>query len=464
MGKNKQVKYKKGKVWFTAIHGVLGMFIFSYNIGVFTPCQLNVAAALEWGENSQRYIAGISALIPLGALAGALFAGYMSHHAGHRKNIIIADLVIIAASLITILPSTGAFALGRYLSGIGIGIFSVLCPLYLSEISPSDISGKLGSLISVFGCLGSLTAFSIALLLPTENFTSSPMNNVYIIMFLFQGLVALVQLSLFLFHFKYETPMWLLSRGHEKPARKSLQFLYKQEYISELMENMQTSPLLQSNSKSLINYEFTYKELLTFAPETRKAMRLGILISVIQQFSGINAIMSYATTLFMNFGSGLMVARVFTVLTALLKFVSCFGLIPLIDCAGRKAVLIVGCIGMSFCLGLISATTQMFYLFPIILIELYLVFFVNSIGPICWMYSGEILCSKGMSICTSINWLSAFVVVLFFPIVNSYIGLNNTFLIFAFVNLIGSGYFFSDMVETKGKTKLEIRDLLAKRN
>jgi sugar porter (SP) family MFS transporter len=467
MGKGKEVKYKRAKVWFTAIHGVLGMFIFTYNMGVFTSSQPCVAASLGWGEKSQTYIAIISALVPLGALCGAMTAGYLSTHFGHRKNICIADLLIILASLITIIPFTLTFGLGRFLSGVGIGIFSVLCPLYLSEISPSDISGKIGSLISIFGCLGSLSAFSFALVLPTEDFLNDPLNNFWIFMFLFQGIVALAQLSFFVFHFKHETPLWLLSRGKDRKALTSLKFLYKDHHALELLENLQTSPLLQKND-SLENssfYENSWKDLLTFSPSTQKAMRLGILLSVAQQFSGINAIISYATTLFVNFGSGLLVARIFTVLTGLLKFLSCFCLMPLLDWAGRKKVLVFGCVGMSFCLVMVGILINfnVFYLIPFLFIEMYLAFFVNSIGPICWLYSGEVLCSKGMSLCTAVNWFSAFLVVLFFPLVTRYFGLASTFWVFAAVNLLAAGYFAVDMVETKGLTKAQIRGLFQKK-
>lgn len=454
--------YKKGNVWTTAVHAVLGIFIFTYNIGVFTPCQPCVAASLKWGENSKTLIGVVSSFLPLGALFGALFAGYMSKYIGHRKNIIIGDLVIIVASLITVLPSTVFFAFGRFVSGIGIGMFSALCPIYLSEMAPADISGRIGSLISVFGCLGTVFAFSFALFLPVENFDKDPSNDYWIYMFLFQGLVALLQLGLFLLHFKNESPLWLLSKGHTDEAISSLNFIYKSEYAMEVFETIQSTPMLnKSDSYLLVSHEFTYKELLTFTPETAKAMRLGLLLSLIQQFSGINAILSYATSLFNEFGSGVLVARIFTVFTGIFKFAICFCLIPLIDYAGRKNLLIGGCIGMGICLMTVGIMSQfdVFYIFPFIFIELYLGFFVNSIGPICWLYSGEILCSKAMSICTAVNWFSAFVVVLCFPFMIDFIGLGNTFWFFAAVNVLGACYFMVDMVETKGMMKNEIKAL-----
>ena len=98
-------------------------------------------------------------------------------------------------------------------------------------------------------------------------------------------------------------------------------------------------------------------------------------------------------------------ARTFTMLSGVVKLISVFGLLPLIDKVGRKKMLIYGCIGMSLCLvtmGIFS-TYSVFYVLPFLVIEMYLALFVISIGPICWVYSGEILPSRGMSVCTSAN-------------------------------------------------------------
>ena len=206
MESNPNKYYKPYKVWITAFHAALGSFIFSYNIGLFTSSQPCVAASLDWGDEKDTYIAVMSALLPLGALFGSLGSGYVSKYIGRRQNLIIADLIIITASVITVIPFTFCFGLGRFLSGIGIGNFSILCPLYINEITPTPISGKIGTMVMLFGSIGSLFAFSLALALPTGNYHSDPMNNFWLAMFLFQGLVAFIQLVLFFLVFSHETP------------------------------------------------------------------------------------------------------------------------------------------------------------------------------------------------------------------------------------------------------------------
>ncbi|OMJ67089.1 hypothetical protein SteCoe_35845 [Stentor coeruleus] len=466
MEKSLKKHYKKPKVWFSAFNAALGSLLFSYNIGVFTSCQPCVSAALNWGNDKDTYIPIMSALLPLGAMFGALFSGYMAKFIGRRQNLIIADLIIIIASIASIIPYTLSFGIGRFLSGFSIGNFSMLCPLYINEISPIEITGRIGSMVMLFGCLGTLFAFSFALILPTSDYNNDPLNNIWIAMFLFQGLVALIQLILFLTIFKHETAPWLANKGYKDQAQRSLKFLYYEEYAKQVFERIDNSSKINDSEINLENnYDFTYKEIFTCAKGTTKAMRVGVLISVIQQFAGINAIMMYATTIFNEFGSGVFMARVFTTVTGIVKLLAVFGLLPLIDSVGRRTVLVFGCIAMGICLGAMGffSMYKVYFVIPFLAIEMYLAFFVVSIGPICWVYSGEILPSRGMSICTGINWFSAFIVVLFFPFVVKVIGLSYTFWIFTAFNLGGALYFKFDMIETKGLAKKDIRELFASR-
>lgn len=377
-------KYRSQKVWITSLHAVLGSLIFTYNIGVFTSCQPSVSASLSWGSEAPFLIAVMSSLLPLGAMFGALTVGYLSKHIGRRQNMIYADITIIIASIVTVIPTTLTFGLGRFLSGIGIGNFSAIVPLYINEISPSDISGRMGTLMQIVGCVGSLFAFGFALALPTSDYSSDPMNNFWVVMFLFQGLVASVQLTLFYVVFTHETAPWLLIKGKQKEAIESLGFIYYSEFTEEIVEKLQLgkSQGVDKGDKGF-NQDFSYKELLTCAKGTTKAMRLGLMMSVIQQFSGINAILSYATTIFGEFGSGVFIARIFTMLSGAVKVIACFGLLPLIDKSGRKKILIAGCVGMAFCLALmgIFSLFEVYFVIPFLVVEVYLAKFFCVYWP-----------------------------------------------------------------------------------
>ena len=263
MSNDKKVPYKAGKVWFKTFHAALGSFIFSYNIGLFTSNQPCVSASLDWGHNEDYYIPIMSSLLPLGALFGALGAGFLSKNMGRRQNLIIADVIIIIASVVSVLPFTVAFGIGRFLSGFGIGNFSMLCPLYINEIAPADISGKIGSMVMFFGCLGSLFAFALALPLPTSNYKHDPMNNWWIGMFLFQGIVASIQMIIFIIFFHHETPHWLLNKGETEKALESLETIYNKEYTKNILEKMKKVSTIETPDDSTkYKDDFSYKQIL----------------------------------------------------------------------------------------------------------------------------------------------------------------------------------------------------------
>lgn len=435
-------KFNTARVWFAGLNSALGNFIYSYNMSVFTSSQPSVSATLGWGENSIRNIAVITSLNPLGSLIGSILAGYLSNYVGHRQNIIISDMIIIFATIITVIPSTFCFGLGRLLSGIGSGCFCMLCPLYLNEISPPEISGQIGSLMMIMSCIGSTLAFGLALILPTENYESDPVNYFWVLMFTLQGVAALLQVVFFMSFFTKESPFWLLSKGLTEESLDSLKYTYKADYAQEIIE------------KAKVKENFMHED-------SWKAIKIGIFVNVLQQLSGINAILSYTTTLFSELGSDVFTARVFTMVSGIVRLCASLGNIKIIDYLGRKNTLIYGTYGLSLCLASIGFISlyNTHYLIPIVLVQIYLAIFVMSSGPICWIYCGEVLSSRGMSICSSINFLSNFIIVLVFPFVKQLIGYDYTFFSLSLINILGAVYLYFNMIETKGMLKPEIQSL-----
>lgn len=440
-------KFNTARVWFAGLNSALGNFIYSYNMSVFTSSQPSVSATLGWGEDSVRNIAIITSLNPLGSLIGSILAGYLAKYIGHRQNIIISDMIIILATIITVIPYTFCFGLGRLLSGIGSGCFCMLCPLYLNEISPVEISGQIGSLMMIMSCIGSTLAFGLALILPVENYESDPINYFWIIMFTIQGIVAILQVTFFMSFFTKESPFWLLSKGLVEESFDSLKYTYKGDYAKEIME--------KAKVKENIMHEDSWK-----------AIKIGIFMNVLQQLSGINAILSYTTTLFSELGSDVFTARFFTMLSGIVRLCASLGNIKIIDNLGRKKTLIYGTYGLSVCLALMGfiSSYSVHYLFPIALVQIYLAIFVMSSGPICWIYCGEVLSSRGMSICSSINFLSNFIIVLIFPFIKQMIGYDYTFFSLSLINFLGAIYLYYYMIETKGMLKSEIQCLFAEKN
>ena len=436
---------KLTEIWTTGLNAALGNLIFSYNLAVFTSSQPSVASSLAWGNEFYFWVAVNSALLPFGALLGTLASGRMGQVCGHRQNLMFADLLTVVASFVTILPFTATFAVGRFLSGIAMGVFSMHCPLYINEFSPAWVSGRIGSLMMILSCVGSTLALGLALVLPVQDYDIDPMNNFWRFMFTLQGLFALIQLFFFLTVFTNESPFWLLKQGQMDQALTSLKFTYTEPEAKDLIEKMKNSKSIRSK-------------------DSVQALKLCILINILQQLSGVNAILSYATSLLSEYGSDLFIARVFVMATGLIRFVSSLGNIGLIDSVGRKKVLVIGTVLLGFCLCLMGIFDyfSVNFVLPIIVVQVYLAIFVMSSGPICWIYCGEVLSDQGMTLCTAVNFVSNVIVVLIFPFLKEWVGYTTVFLVLGVVNFVGAGMLQGMMKETKGLMKDEIRDLFGK--
>lgn len=463
--------YSMSKVWRLALNASWGSFIFGYNIGVFTSSQPNVSATLHWGSQKDLFIMLMSSILPLGAMFGALTSSYFAKKYGRRKSLMIIDVLTFIGAGIIIVPFTPTFAIGRLINGYCAGSFACLVPLYINETAPLEVGGKVGGIVQFQVTFGIVIAYALALILPTGDYSSDPLNYIWLALFAFQALFALLQLLVFMTSIRNETPAWLIENSKYDEALNSLKDIYDEEAAARILRRLE-----ENNKKSVVELgvdstkrgdeEPTYSEILTCKNNLGKLIRLGCFINFFQQFSGINAILTYSTAIFANIGGGLFLSRVFTLIVGIVNMVSTLAVFPLIDKAGRKKLVLIGGIGMTiclFCMGFFSGVFQgAGPAPPIIFIMIFIVFFESSIGPICWIYCGEILPTRAMSVCIFVNWFSAFIVILTFNIIVSAITMSGAFFLYAGLNLLGVIYFCLDMVETKGLDKAEIRKLMTR--
>ena len=465
--------YDMKAVWRLAMNASWGSFVFGYNIGVFTSIQPCVSATLDWGDNKALFITIMAAMMPLGAMFGALTSGFLARKTGRRKALMITDIITIVGSGIIIIPFTATFGIGRLVTGFSAGSFACLVPLYINETAPLEVGGKVGGIVQFQVTLGIVVAYAFALALPTGDYGSDPLNYLWMAMFGIQSLFALIQLFLYLTVYTMETPSWLIENSKFDMALHSLKQVYSQEEANEILKRLE-----DANKRSTLELgvdeqmkgseEPSYGEILSCKNDLGKMIRLGCLINFFQQFSGINAILTFSTAIFGSIAGGTFISRVFTLIVGIVNMTATLGVFPLIDKFGRKKLVMFGGIGMTFCLFLMgffsSVLSEAGPAPPIIFIMLFIVFFEGSIGPICWIYCGEILPTRAMSVCIFVNWFSAFIVILTFNLIVSAISISGAFFLYAGLNLLGAIYFCFDMVETKGLDKAQIRKLLTKKD
>lgn len=466
-----QSKYNMKSVWSLSLNASLGSFLLGYNMGVFTSCQPCVSATLEWGSNKDIYIMFMAAILSLGAMFGSMYSGTIARRYGRRKALMITDVLILIGTGITIIPYTPGFAIGRVVTGFAVGIYTCVVPIYIRETAPVEVAGKVGGMVQLLNTSGIVVSYCLALTLPTGDYDSDPLNYLWMGLFGFQSIIALIQFFTFLIVFRRDTPQWLVEKGRYDEALVSLKDIYYDEEADiafKSLKNTNKRSVVEVGRQSLIkgDEEPSYGEIIKCQNGLSKMVRLGILISLFQQFSGTNAILSFSTTIFNSIGGSTFMSRIYTCVVGVVNMASALGIFPLVERTGRKKLILIGGVGMAVCLFLMGFFSDvgkgLGHSPPIICILVFIVFYEGSIGPICWIYSGEILGSRAMSVCMFLNWLCTFIVVLTFSPLVTLITMSGAFFVYAGINLLGFFYFFFDMVETKGLDKGQIWTLLVK--
>lgn len=450
--------FNSRRVWKVGIVSSLGSFLLGYNIAAFSSIEA-VSSTLDWGDQKDTWITIMSALMPLGAVVGGAIAGGICERVGRRKGFMFTNLVTLIGSLIIVLPDTIGFGLGRFTTGLGVGLYTFLVPLYLNEVCPVEMSGKVGTLVQIQINVGVIVAYAFTLVLPTEDYDSSSLTYWWMFIFGFQALIGATQFLAFLCVYKLDTSVWYLKKGLKEEALESLKQIYSPESAEEVLEKLETKE--DSEKSTETGYQFSYKDLLLCRRGSAKLMRLGYLNNVFQQMSGINAIITFSVVIFGRLGGGVFMSRIYTLIVGVVNMLASLMSNPMIEKAGRKFLNVGGLAGMAVC-HLISGIfagplSDWSIVYPMCSILAYLVFFQATIGPVCYVYCGEIMDSEGMSICMAVNWFSFIVIVPSFTPLENWLGISVLFWIYSLICFAGFVYFKIDMVESKGLSKQEIQ-------
>ncbi|KAA3474592.1 plastidic glucose transporter 4 isoform X1 [Gossypium australe] len=357
--------------------------------------------------------------------------------------------------------------IGRLLAGIGIGITSAIVPLYISEISPTDIRGALGSVNQLFICIGILAALVAGLPL-----SRSPVwwRGMF-------GLAVIPSILLALgMTYSPESPRWLFQQGKISEAEKSIGTLYGKERVPEVMYELRTA------GQGSTEPEAGWIDL--FSKRYWKVVSVGAALFFFQQFAGINAVVYYSTAVFRSAGIASDVAA-----SALVGASNVFGTViasSLMDRQGRKSLLItsfsgmvgflffckgsffqsesMGSIGASMLLLSLSFTWKVLAPYSGILAVvgtvLYVLSFSLGAGPVPALLLPEIFASriraKAVALSLCMHWISNFVIGLYFLSVVDKFGISVVYLVFAAVCLLAVLFMAGNVVETKGRSLEEI--------
>jgi len=395
----------------------------------------------------------VSSLI-IGCIVGAAGAGVLGDKFGRKKVLIMAAILFIIGSIGSAIPDTfNGYIIARIIGGLGIGITSTLCPLYNAEIAPAKYRGRLVALNQLATVTGIFLVYFINLGIAGYGDHDWGVSMAWRWMF-GVGVVPGV-LFLVLLFFVPESPRWLIKQGKAAESLPILQKIHGDELARQEVLEIKESFKQESGS---------IRQL--FSPALRLALIVGVGLAILQQVTGINAIMYYAPEIFKEAGAGTNASLTQTILVGAINFLFTILAIWLIDKVGRKALLLVGSASMTVCLIVIGAAFQSGQPsgpLVLIFILLYVASFAVSLGPVVWVIMSEIfpnrIRGKATAIASMALWAADYVVSQTFPPLLGSIGPSVTFWIFGFMSLFAFLFTWRLVPETKGRSLEEIESL-----
>ncbi|EKS7793863.1 sugar porter family MFS transporter [Edwardsiella piscicida] len=415
-----------GMTFFVCFLAALAGLLFGLDIGVIAGALPFITDTFNITSSQQEWV--VSSMM-FGAAVGAVGSGWMNHRMGRKYSLMIGAILFVVGSLCSAFaPNVDILILSRILLGLAVGIASYTAPIYLSEIAPERIRGSMISMyqlmitIGILGAYLSDTAFS---------YTGSWRWML--------GVITIPAIVLLLgVFFLPDSPRWLASRNRHEQARQVLEKLRdsSQQAQDELNDIRDSLKLKQSGwALFLQNSNF------------RRAVYLGILLQVMQQFTGMNVIMYYAPKIFDLAGFASTEQQMWgTVIVGLVNVLATFIAIGLVDRWGRKPTLILGFIVMAIGMGTlgtmmyIGITSSVVQYFAIFMLLLFIVGFAMSAGPLIWVLCSEIQPLKGrdfgITCSTATNWIANMIVGATFLTMLNNLGSAHTFWVYAALNLI----------------------------
>lgn len=453
-------------VIFISLVSALGGLLFGYDWVVIGGAKPFYESFFGIGDSAALQGWAMSSAL-VGCLAGALAAGVLSDRYGRKRIFIVAAVLFVVSAIGTgAVDSFSAFIFYRIMGGVGIGIVSNLSPMYIAEVAPAQIRGRLVSLNQLTIVIGVLLAqifnFLVAEPVPSDSTVEMIGNSWngqlgWRWMFWLETVPAAA--FLFLLFLIPESPRWLAMRGNGTKAISILRKIGGHEYADKELKMIIAGDKKSSAMEGL-------KKL--FSLSMRKVLIIGLVLAVFQQWCGINVIFNYAQEIFSAAGYDISQMLLNIVITGVTNLVFTLVAIFTVDRFGRRILLLIGSAGMSAAF----LTLGICYYFHVtglpmlILVIMALAFYAMSLAPIMWVVISEIFPNAvrgvAMGVVTFALWSACFVLTYTFPLLNSALGASGTFIIYGLI-CTGGYIFISKFVpETKNKSLEELEKELVR--
>ncbi|KAF5082210.1 D-xylose-proton symporter [anaerobic digester metagenome] len=451
-----------GYVTFLSVVAALGGFLFGYDTAVISGTVSQVSTQFSLTSLQSGWYVGCALV---GSIIGVLFAGTLSDRFGRKRTMILsAILFTLSAVGCAISSNLDQLVLYRIIGGVGIGIVSIVCPLYISEISPASHRGRMVSLYQLAVTVGFLGAYLMNYFLLDLSVDFSSHNALLQKIFgteVWRGMLGaetLPALMFFLIIFLIpESPRWLLVKGQESKAVSIFSKIYNNTSVIAHQIN-ETKSMLQSERKS------DWKILLT--PGIFRAVIIGVAIAMLGQFMGVNAVLYYGPSIFETSGLSSGDSLFYQSLIGMVNMGTSVLALLIIDKIGRKKLVYVGVSGMVISLLLIGFYFMMgkslglSSIFLLVCFLLYIFFTAGSISAVIFVFLSEMYPTQirgtAMSIAGLSLWVGTYLIGQLTPWMLDTLTPAGTFFLFAFMCLPYMLIVWKLMPETAGKSLEDI--------
>ncbi|WP_058969099.1 sugar porter family MFS transporter [Type-D symbiont of Plautia stali] len=425
---------------FVCFLAALAGLLFGLDIGVIAGALPFIAKDFNVTAHQQEWI--VSSMM-FGAAVGAVGSGWMSSHLGRKKSLMAGAILFVIGSLWSAMATNPEMLIAaRVVLGLAVGVASYTAPLYLSEIAPEKIRGSMISLYQLMITIGILAAY-----LSDTAFSDAGAWRWMLGVITIPAILLLVGVF-----FLPNSPRWLAAKGDFRSAERVLARLRDtSEQAKRELDEIRESLKIKQSGWQLFQSNGNF----------RRAVFLGVLLQVMQQFTGMNVIMYYAPKIFEIAGFANTTQQMWgTVIVGLVNVLATFIAIGLVDRWGRKPTLVLGFIVMAAGMGILgtmlhiginSAAAQYF---AVAMLLMFIVGFAMSAGPLIWVLCSEIQPLKGrdfgITVSTATNWIANMIVGATFLTMLNTLGNAPTFWVYAGLNVFFILLTVALIPETKG--------------
>lgn len=444
----------------------LGGLLFGYDTAVISGAEKSIQHYLIDSLGLSTWIHGAtisSALI--GCIIGGAISGWLSSSIGRKQSLLIASILFFVSALGSGYPEFLFFERGeptigllwmfnfyRIIGGIGVGLASAVCPMYIGEIAPANLRGRLVSLNQFAIIFGMLVVYFVN----WEIAKGQSLEWIHEIgwrrMFLSEAIPA----GLFgiLLLFVPETPRYLTMVNKDQEALKILTKVNGPSLARKIQAEIRGT--IEHHSARLFSYGKT-------------VIIIGILLSVFQQFVGINVALYYAPRIFESMGAGKDASMLQTIVMGVVNVIFTVVAILTVDKWGRKPLLMVGSIGMAIGMFAIGALSyfEIIGIGTLVFIIIYTASFMMSWGPICWVLISEIFPNKirgqAVAIAVAAQWLANYFISSTYPAMMEFSGAF-TYSFYGVMSVLSFLFVWKMIPETKGRTLEDMEELWLKKS